>query len=781
MKALVTRKEVLMLVLSKVSQHMADAEHLINDKEDDLGGVSEGSEEVESDKVPLKVVGTCPIIRVLPFSNVPRTHPPSNALGESEADQEFKLISMHIELRKLEFEESEWDRRQEREMANIKLEMARLQSANWASSPRIGLEEKLNLGAELKLVTMFDDKNVPQFYKAFERVATRLSWPTELWTVLIQCRLVGKAIRVYNALEEGVAEDSHKVKSLVLEAYDLAPEAYRLRFRNFNKHPAQSFVEFARIKEEQFDGRVQGVSPTPRVLVNRSYPNVGNTGPNNQENRGSCRRGTCYWCNKPGHCQCHARQHYLELNGRSPVALIPDRSNVDISIVDRSVGDSSSVKFLRDTGSVRSLAVKTTLSSDINHTGNFVVLGGFLDSVVSAPLINVHLSFAGYSRITELAVVDSLPIPGIVGILGNDMLDGEGRELFPILSVNVCSLAITTRSTARAANLFDGDNDDDLLLSSIELDLERPGSVESSGSDVVNHFNFDQAASIKAQKDEFNFELRDVDDLTKPRFGILEGLLYRFSRPATDHLGMLKTFHSLPRCFGWPGMRMSVKQFIRECDTCQVMGKPNQCIPKATLHPIPAIGKPFSEYGLPRVIQKDCGTNFTSKVFRGKCAELAIQHNTSIPYHPESQGLVERFHQTLKSVLKEHCHDSGSEWDKDLPFSLFAIRSHPNSSTGVAPFELVFGHKVRGPLEIMFEVLKSSQNREVKVGGLGEDLRSRMLSAWKFARENLKLSKSRMKENFDKKVKVRSFEPGEIVLVLSMEPDCFLEPRYKGP
>ncbi|XP_064090757.1 uncharacterized protein LOC135204519 [Macrobrachium nipponense] len=66
-------------------------------------------------------------------------------------------------------------------------------------------------------------------------------------------RLVGKAIRVYNALEEGIARDYHKVKALVLKSYDLVPEAYRLKFRNYNKHPSQSYVEFARVKEEQFD------------------------------------------------------------------------------------------------------------------------------------------------------------------------------------------------------------------------------------------------------------------------------------------------------------------------------------------------------------------------------------------------------------------------------------------------------------------------------------------------------------------------------------------------
>ncbi|XP_066969202.1 uncharacterized protein [Macrobrachium rosenbergii] len=47
------------------------------------------------------------------------------------------------------------------------------------------------------------------------------------------------------------------------------------------------------------------------------------------------------------------------------------------------------------------------------------------------------------------------------------------------------------------------------------------------------------------------------------------------------------------------------------------------------------------------------GTNFTSKYFQDRCAELAIQHITSVPYHPESQGVVERFHQTLKSIIAQ--------------------------------------------------------------------------------------------------------------------------------
>ncbi|XP_066960728.1 uncharacterized protein [Macrobrachium rosenbergii] len=69
----------------------------------------------------------------------------------------------------------------------------------------------------------------------------------------------------------------------------------------------------------------------------------------------------------------------------------------------------------------------------------------------------------------------------------------------------------------------------------------------------------------------------------------------------------------------------------------------------------------------------------------------------------------------------------------------------------------------------------------MKIGEFMDGLRNRLNMAWEFAKENLSSSQVRMKQNFDRKTKTRSFEPGELVLVLSMDPDNFLEPRYKGP
>ena len=54
-------------------------------------------------------------------------------------------------------------------------------------------EEQFNVSTAMKLVPAFDEKNVAEFFVAFEKIANKLAWPKTMWTTLLQCRLVGKA------------------------------------------------------------------------------------------------------------------------------------------------------------------------------------------------------------------------------------------------------------------------------------------------------------------------------------------------------------------------------------------------------------------------------------------------------------------------------------------------------------------------------------------------------------------------------------------------------------
>ena len=225
------------------------------------------------------------------------------------------------------------------------------------------------------------------------------------------------------------------------------------------------------------------------------------------------------------------------------------------------------------------------------------------------------------------------------------------------------------------------------------------------------------------------------------------------------HLGVKKTYDKVLRHFFWPSLKKDVAAYSKTCRTCQLTGKPNQKIKPAPLYPIPVVEEPFeyllldcvglltrsragnqylltvmckstrypaafplrsiktkpvlksltsfiSTFGVPKAVQTDQGSNFMSRTFSQVLKQLKVEHCISSAYHPESQGVLERFHQTLKSMLRSYCTELSHDWEEGLPWLLLAIREVSQSSTGFSPNELVFGHAVRGPLAVLGADLK---------------------------------------------------------------------------
>ena len=63
----------------------------------------------------------------------------------------------------------------------------------------------------------------------------------------------------------------------------------------------------------------------------------------------------------------------------------------------------------------------------------------------------------------------------------------------------------------------------------------------------------------------------------------------------------------------------------------------------------------FTMVGLPKSVQSDQGSNFMSGAFQEVMFQLGIKQMKSTAYHPQSQGALERFHQTLKNMLRAYC------------------------------------------------------------------------------------------------------------------------------
>jgi len=109
----------------------------------------------------------------------------------------------------------------------------------------------------------------------------------------------------------------------------------------------------------------------------------------------------------------------------------------------------------------------------------------------------------------------------------------------------------------------------------------------------------------------------------------------------------------------------------------------------------------FSGVGIPEKILSDQDYQFLSGVTKEVSRLLSMNQIVTTPYHRICNGLVERFNGTLKAMLKRMCAEKPKDWDRYLPALLFAYREVPQESLGFAPFELLYGRTVKGPMSIL--------------------------------------------------------------------------------
>lgn len=122
--------------------------------------------------------------------------------------------------------------------------------------------------------------------------------------------------------------------------------------------------------------------------------------------------------------------------------------------------------------------------------------------------------------------------------------------------------------------------------------------------------------------------------------------------------------------------------------------------------------KLFARVGIPREIITDQGSNFTSQLL---AKMYKLLHVKALWRSPQTDGLIERFNKTLKEMLHKTATEEHKDWNKLLPYVLFAYREVPQEFTGFSPFELVYGREVRGPLDIIKEMREVSERCDESV------------------------------------------------------------------
>ena len=118
---------------------------------------------------------------------------------------------------------------------------------------------------------------------------------------------------------------------------------------------------------------------------------------------------------------------------------------------------------------------------------------------------------------------------------------------------------------------------------------------------------------------------------------------------------------------------------------------------------------------MPREILTDQGSNFQSHLLAELYQLLHIETVRTSPYHTQTDGLVKRFNKTLKDMLKKTASEEGKDWDRLIPYLLFAYREVLQESTGFSPFELFNGRDVCGRLDVLKKSWVTDVNEDANV------------------------------------------------------------------
>ena len=280
------------------------------------------------------------------------------------------------------------------------------------------------------------------------------------------------------------------------------------------------------------------------------------------------------------------------------------------------------------------------------------------------------------------------------------------------------------------------------------------------------------------------------------------------------HLRDAKVHDQISRHYWWPAMRKDIREWCLACVPCATRNVGKQVRPPLT--PIPVAG-PFDRvgvdviqfpkskrgnryalvfvdyltkwpevfpvanqsaltiarvfvqeivcrHGVPGELLSDRGAAFLSKLMMEVYRLMGTKKVNTTAYHPQTDGLVERFNRTLTDMLAKTVESNSANWDDRLPFVLFAYRTSLQHSTAESPFVLLYGRDARLPTSEVLEPPPPSRH-SFDLGDYKSELVTSMTDAWELARKNIRHAQQKQKRHHDKKATDPKFTVGDRVFV----------------
>ena len=281
------------------------------------------------------------------------------------------------------------------------------------------------------------------------------------------------------------------------------------------------------------------------------------------------------------------------------------------------------------------------------------------------------------------------------------------------------------------------------------------------------------------------------------------------------HLGRRRTQDQVRRRAYWPGWSEDVRRFLRCCQPCAgyhrgapprqvkmmtpMVGAPFERISVDITGPFPRSARGnvymvtvmdhftkwaeaiplrnhtaetvahallvnvFSRLGFPLQLLTDRGPEFESELFQELCRYMGIDKLRTTAYRAATNGMVERYHRTLNSILGKIIREDQRDWCERVPIAAAAYRASVHEATGYTPNRLMLNREVSAPLDVVLGAPPGGVQRYDSADDFVQRQQTMMREVYATVRDELGVAALKRKKYYDVRVKPAEFKVGDKV------------------
>ena len=319
-----------------------------------------------------------------------------------------------------------------------------------------------------------------------------------------------------------------------------------------------------------------------------------------------------------------------------------------------------------------------------------------------------------------------------------------------------------------------------------------------------------------------------------PKGELRKEILYNMHDEVTaGHLGLKKTWDRIKLKYFWPKMFADVQNYVLSCESCNKI-KVCHSGAQGLMQPLPPTLIPFERIGLdklgpfprsldnnvhifvatdyctklaiacpvpngtaqeaakfllenvilkfgpPKTILTDRGREFCNETFDSLAKLYRSERKTTSAYHPQTNGLTERFNGTLSTMMSHYVNDQHTDWDRFLPHLLFAYNSSVHETTGYSPLYLLLGYQPSTIHDITLNPISNLDKKDYNFENIIYSSKAREIAAFRN-----QVAQDKRKNDFDDSRREITFSPGDLVWLRTPNRKVGksekLLPQFKGP